>query len=73
MDGAAITNDEFRYDYEKYVTLSELPYISPHCLRHSFATNMWELEEDLKAISEMLGHSSIQVTADIYTKMSMDK
>jgi site-specific recombinase XerC len=34
---------------------------------------MWDLEEDLKAVSEMLGHSTLQVTADLYTKMSMNK
>lgn len=72
-DGTPFTNDQLRYDYEKHVALSGLPYISIHSLRHSFASNLWELEEDIKAISEMLGHSSIQITGDIYTHMSLDK
>lgn len=31
---------------------------------------MWELEPDLQAISEILGHSTIAVTRDIYTHMA---
>lgn len=43
-----------------------------HCLRHTFASRYIELGFDIKSLSEILGHSSVNITLNIYVHTSID-
>ena len=50
-----------------------LPNFSAHTLRHTFCTRFCENETNIKVIQEIMGHSHISTTMDIYNEATMEK
>lgn len=73
-DNYVLTNSQkameprlIRYHYTKLLKELNIKHRPFHYLRHTFATNLINNTGDIKTVSELLGHSSVSVTMDIYT------
>jgi integrase len=72
-DGRLIHPDTITRRFNRLVDRAGVPRIRLHDVRHTYATVALDNGEDLKVVSDRLGHANMNVTAQIYTHRSVGK
>ncbi len=62
-----------QYRFQGLLKKAYLPSIHFHALRHMFATNCVEMGFDVKSLSEILGHSGVEITLNRYVHSSLER
>lgn len=70
--GTVQDQKNFRKEFIKILERADVPYRPPHTFRHSFTSLMRQKGFPLEIIADILGHSSIVTTGDIYSHASLD-
>lgn len=71
--GGRLTARSFQRDFKEYLFHAGLPLdMTPHKLRHSFATHLLDAGADLRSVQELLGHENLSTT-QIYTHITTER
>ncbi len=78
--GYLLTNDDFKFieprtmqnKFKKVLASAGIADANFHALRHTFATRCIELEFDVKSLSEILGHATVNITMNRYVHPSYE-
>lgn len=62
----------YQYKFHNYLKEAGIEYIHFHSLRHTFATNCISSGADAKSVSEILGHSNVNITLNRYVHPDME-
>lgn len=73
QSGTRFTARSFQRNFKEYLIQADLPSdMTPHKLRHSFATHLLDAGADLRSVQELLGHENLSTT-QIYTHVTTER
>ena len=73
QQGTRFSDRSFQRNFKQYLVTAGLPPdMTPHKLRHSFATHLLDAGADLRSVQELLGHANLSTT-QLYTHISSER
>lgn len=70
--GERLSYEALRYQTQQICKNANVPYLGEHVYRHTFATNCYYKNIDVKVLSKILGHSDVNITYNIYISLRGD-